>query len=445
MAEQLIITGAKLFLGLDESVIEDGAVWIDGDTIKYAGPAAQMGDADPGIERVDVGGQFVMPGMSECHAHLSFTDGSPFELGSPTPEEATLSGVRSSRIMLGSGFTSALSFGSVHKVDIALRAAIDAGKIPGPRLAAAGKDIGTTASNVDSGGTGGLSLIADGPWNLRQAVRQQRYLNVDIVKIFIDGEGISNHAPRDELAFDDEEVAAIVDEAHRRNMRVATHSRSAAGVKQAVRAGCDYIGHANFLDEEAADLLAEHRDHVFVGPGIAWEMGLVNHHASIGLTRQWVTDRGYDDQIEATIKSVAMMLEADIRMMVGGDYGISIAPHGTYARDLEMFVTMFGMTPGKALLCATRDGGAAADPERRVGTLEAGKFADIVIVNGDPIADISIVADHSKLTAIIKGGVIYRDLINDTPAWIAPSELADVLDEPASKNAITPGVLEPAQ
>ena len=119
----------------------------------------------------------------------------------------------------------------------------------------------------------------------------------------------------------------------------------------------------------------------------------------IVLTRQWVTDRGYDDQIEATIKSVAMMLEADIRMMVGGDYGISIAPHGTYARDLEMFVTMFGMTPGKALLCATRDGGAAADPEGRVGTLEAGKFADIVIVNGDPIADISIVADHSKLTA----------------------------------------------
>jgi imidazolonepropionase-like amidohydrolase len=438
MGKQFIITGAKLFLGIDESVIEDGAVWIDGDTIKYAGPAGAMGDTDPSIETVDVGGQFVMPGMSECHAHLSFTDSSPFELGSPTPESATISAVRSSRIMLGSGFTSALSFGSVHKVDITLREAINAGAIPGPRLAAAGKDLGVTASNVDSGGVGGLSQITDGPWNLRQAVRQQRYLNVDIVKIFIDGEGTSNHAPRDELAFHDDEVAAIVDEAHRRNMKVATHSRSADGVKQAVRAGCDYIGHANFLDEEAIEVLHEARDRIFVGPGIAWEMGLVNHHASIGLTREWVTERGYDNQIEASIKSVGMMLEADIRMMVGGDYGISIAPHGTYAKDLEMFVDMFGMTPGKALLCATRDGGAAADPKGRVGTLEAGKFADLIVVNGDPIADIRIMQDHSKLTAIMKGGTIYRDLVNDLSFEIKASDIA-------GQGAGAAKVLEPAQ
>jgi imidazolonepropionase-like amidohydrolase len=437
MEKELILKGAKLFIGVDESVIEDGAVHVKGDKIVYAGPAAGLGDVDPAIEQVDVNGQFVMPGMSECHAHLSFTDGSPFELGSPTPEEATLSGVRSSRIMLGSGFTSALSFGSVHKVDITLREAINSGKIPGPRLAAAGKDIGVTSSNVDSGGVGGLSLITDGPWNLRQAVRQQRYLNVDVVKIFIDGEGISNHAPRDELAFHDDEVAAIVDEAHRRNMRVATHSRSAAGVKQAVRAGCDYIGHANFLDEEAADLLAEARDRVFVGPGIAWEMGLVNHHASIGLTRQWVKDRGYDDQIEATIKSVEMMLERDIRMMTGGDYGISIAPHGTYAKDLEMFVDIFGMTPGKALLCATQYGGAAADPENRVGTLEPGKFADIVVVDGDPIADIRVMQDHSKLT-VMKGGVIYRDLVNDLSYEITAEDI------PKTGQA-TARILEPAQ
>ena len=438
MGKQLILKGAKLFLGMDESVISYGAVWVDGDVIKYAGPAAGLGDVDPNIEQVDVGGQFVMPGMSECHAHLSFTDGSPTELGTPTAEQATLSGVRSSRIMLGSGFTSALSFGSVHKVDLALREAINAGKIPGPRLLAAGQDLGVTGCNVDSGGKGGLEKIADGPWALRKAVREQRRDCVDIVKIFIDGEGLSNHNPQHELSFHDDEIAAICDEAHRRNMKVASHSRSAAGVKQAVKFGVDFIGHANYLDEEAADMLAEARDRVFVGPGIIWELGIIEHGASLGFSPEWVRSRGYEDEVEASIKSVKMMLDRDIRMMVGGDYGISIAPHGSYAKDLEIFVDMFGMTPGKALLCATQYGGAAADPKGRVGTLEAGKFADLVVVDGDPIADIRVLQDHSKLTGIMKGGVIYQNLVSDASFEINAASLS----KGATANA---KVLEPAQ
>jgi len=123
--------------------------------------------------------------------------------------------------------------------------------------------------------------------------------------------------------------------------------------------------------------------------------------------------------------------------MTGGDYGISIAPHGTYAKDLEMFVDIFGMTPGKALLCATQYGGAAADPENRVGTLEPGKFADIVVVDGDPIADIRVMQDHSKLT-VMKGGVIYRDLVNDLSYEIKAEDI------PKTGQA-TARILEPAQ
>ena len=118
------------------------------------------------------------------------------------------------------------------------------------------------------------------------------------------------------------------------------------------------------------------------------------------------------------------MLDRDIRMMVGGDYGISVAPHGTYAKDLEIFVDMFGMSPGKALLCATRDGGEAVDPDGSLGTLEAGKYADILIVDGNPLDDIKIMQDHSRFSAIIKGGIIYRDLVDDFDFTIRASDIA---------------------
>tara|TARA_B100000795_G_scaffold257143_1_gene230142 strand:+ start:1725 stop:2999 length:1275 start_codon:yes stop_codon:yes gene_type:complete len=423
MSQQVIFTGAKLFIGIDESVIENGTIWLDGGHIKYAGPADGLIGADASITCVELKGKFVMPGMTECHAHLSFTDANPFDLGAQSPEEATLTGIRNARVMLGSGFTSAISFGSIHKVDLALRSAISSGAIPGPRLAAAGKDIGPTGSTVDSGVFDGLAHVADGPWALRKAVREQRRDTVDIVKIFIDGEGVCEHATQHELSFHDDEVAAIVDEAHRHGMRVACHSRSAAGVKQAVRSGVDFIAHANFLDEEAADMLYAARDNVHVAPSIIWELGLIEQCESLGLSSDWVKQRGYEEEVAASIKSVRMMLDRDIRLMVGGDFGISVAPHGTYAKDLEVFVDMFGMSAEKALLCATRDGGSAFDRSNMVGTLEAGKYADLLIIDGDPIENIKVMQDHSKFSAIIKGGLIYQGLINEADFTISPDTI----------------------
>ena len=423
MSQQVIFTGANLFTGIDESVIKNGTIWLDGEHIKYAGPADGLIGVDASIKCVELKGQFVMPGMTECHAHLSFTDANPFNLGAQSPEEATLTGIRNARIMLGSGFTSAISFGSIHKVDLALRSAISSGAIPGPRLAAAGKDLGATGSTVDSGVFDGLAQVADGPWAVRKAVREQRRDTVDIVKIFIDGEGVCEHATQHELSFQDDEVAAIVDEAHRHGMRVACHSRSAAGVKQAVRSGVDFIAHANFLDEEAADMLYAARDHVYVAPSIIWELGLIEQCESLGLSSDWVKQRGYEEEVEASIRSVRMMLDRDIRLMVGGDFGISVAPHGTYAKDLEVFVDIFGMSAAKALLCATRDGGAAFDRSNMVGTLETGKYADILIIDGDPIENIKVMQEHSKFSAIIKGGLIYQGLINDADFTISPDTI----------------------
>ncbi len=412
MTTSHIFTNARIFTALEDTAIENGAIWTEGDTIRYVGPADGLPETPADVVIEDLGGKFVMPGMTETHAHLSFADASPFAIGETLVEDAMITAVRNARLMLGSGFTSAVSFGSTYKIDVALRGAIASGKLIGPRLLAAGRDLGATASNVDS--PGGLSQIADGPWALRQAVREQRKLGVDIVKIFIDGEAINSQCPPGELSFTDEEVEAIISEAHRRRMRVACHARSAAAVKQAVLAGVDFVGHANYLDDETVDIIAERKDRLVIGPAIAWEMAYIEKCETLGISRDMVRAQGYEAEVEATIKSVEKLRAAGVRLVVGGDYGISIAPHGTYAKDLEHFVNLFGMSNAESIICATRYGGESADPTGKQGTLAEDTYADLVIVDGDPLADITLLQDHSKLT-VMKAGVLYKDLTNPNP------------------------------
>jgi imidazolonepropionase-like amidohydrolase len=428
----VVFTNARLFSGVDEEVVDAGAVWVSGKYIRAAGTAAAVRGAPDDAHRVDLGGRFVMPGMTESHAHISYDHNGPTELDKTPVEQAMLNSIDNARLMLGSGFTSAISFGSVHRIDVFLRNGIDRGAIPGPRLVASGRDLGGTASNADfhkdwfKPQLDGLGMICNGPWEVRKAVRTIRKNGGNVVKLFLDGENLSEHAPPGELTYTDEEVAAACDEAHRRGLRVVCHSRSADAVKQAVKFGVDVIGHANYLDDEAVDALHDARHRVFVGPAIAWEMQLIARHAEVGLSRETVRAKGYDREVEETVKSVRRLRDAGVRVLVGGDYGLNITPHGTYAKDLQYFVELFGMTPAEALLCATRDGGAAADPNGMVGTLEEGKYADLVVVDGDPTTDVAVLQDHRRIVGVLKGGTMYRGLatrdpyrVDDVGAWMA--------------------------
>jgi imidazolonepropionase-like amidohydrolase len=386
----------RLFNGTSDDVIANSIILTENGTITYAGIAAESPKIPATAEVTDLDNQFVMPGMIETHAHLSFADASPFAIGQTPVELATITAVKNAQKMVNAGFTSAVSFGSTYAIDVALRDAINSGLIVGPRLMAAGRDLGATASNVDS--SSGLSQIADGPWALRQAVRQQRKQRVDVVKIFIDGEAINPTCPPGELSFTNEEVNAIVDEAHRRKLKVACHARSAAAVKQAVLANVDFIGHANYLDNEAIDLLAAKRDSIFVGPAIAWEIQYLAQCESLGIPKATAVKQGYEAEVEATIESVAKMRAAEIKLVVGGDYGISIAPHGTYAKDLEYFVDLFGMSEAEAIHCATRNGGEMMSAYPNLGKLVAGAPADFVAVSKDPLSDITVLQHHDNLT-----------------------------------------------
>ncbi|MDA7754002.1 amidohydrolase family protein [Pseudomonadales bacterium] len=401
-----LFTNARLFTAESEDIIDRGVLLVEDGSVRFAGNAEDLKSSTHHV--IDLGGKFLMPGMTETHAHLSFDDSSPFSIGDSSVEQATITAVGNARLMLNAGFTSAVSFGSTYAIDVALRNAINTGKIHGPRLMAAGRDLGATASNVDF--DGGLSQIADGPWAVRKAVREQRRLGVDVVKIFIDGEAINPTNPPGELSFTNEEVIAAVDEAHRRNLKVACHARSSAAVRQAVNAGVDFIGHANYLDDETVALLVEHRERIFIGPAIAWEVQYLAQCESLGISRHTVQAQGYEAEIDATIASVEKLRAAGIKLVVGGDYGISIAPHGSYAKDLEYFVDLFSMSPAEAIICATKNGGLMLDPAGTIGTLRSGSVADFIVVDGDPLQDITVLQNLDKLDVYQAGSLVPKAL-----------------------------------
>ena len=183
-------------------------------------------------------------------------------------------------------------------------------------------------------------------------------------------------------------------------------------MKQAVRSGVDFIGHANYLDDEALELLEAHRDRVFVGPAVAWEITFLEHYQSFGFETGSREHEGYAAELDATQVSVKRMREVGIRVLVGGDYGLNITPHGTYAKELEYFTEYFGFSAGEALQAATKHGGEAFMPDGRLGTLEAGKIADMVIVKGNPLEDITLLQHADNIRAVVKDGEIYSGLLD---------------------------------
>ncbi len=417
----IVLNNIALFNGNADHFCGDACVVFADGRILYAGPREGSPSLDDGAQVIDGQGHFVMPGMVESHAHLSYTNNGPLELDKSPVEEVVIKTIHNARVMLGSGFTSAISFGSVHRVDAFLKRGIECGDVLGPRLLAGGRDIGSTGSNADLHPDyaqlkiDGLGMITDGPWEVRKAVRTLSKNGVDVVKVMIDGELISSGGgiKPGVLGFTDEELAVLVGEAHHRGMRVACHARSAAAVKQAVKAGVDFIGHANYLDDEALALLEASRDRVFVGPAVAWEITFLEHYQSFGFATGSPEHKGYAAELEATQASVKRMREAGIRVLVGGDYGLNITPHGTYAKELQYFTDYFGFSAGEALQAATKHGGEAFMPDGSLGTLEAGKIADMVIVKGNPLEQIGVLQDADAIAAVIKEGQIYTGLLDN--------------------------------
>jgi imidazolonepropionase-like amidohydrolase len=235
---------------------------------------------------------------------------------------------------------------------------------------------------------------------------QAKY-GVDTVKINLSGESITG-MPSDMSQFTEEEIRVCVQEAKAWGKRVASHARSTWAIKECVRQGIEVIYHASFCDEEALDMLEAHKFEHFVAPGLAWLIRTVHNASAFGLTPAVVKKMDYPRELDAAIESMRALRKRGVRILPGGDYGFAWTPHGTNARDLEYFVKHVGMSTMEALLSATAWGGPMMKMGKQLGYIREGCLADILLVDGDPLTDITILQDKSRILAVMKDGEFHR-------------------------------------
>ncbi len=212
----------------------------------------------------------------------------------------------------------------------------------------------------------------------------------------------------EETPMAEEEVAMAVKEAKCRNKVVAAHARSAGSVKQCVRHGIQNIYHASFTDEEALDMLEAARDRHLVAPGLAWLINTARHAGEYGIKPGSPVSLLYERELEMAVETLKKMHARGIRVCIGGDYGFAWTPQGTNAKDIETFVNLLGFTPMEAIQAATMHGGAIMNMDSELGLIREGYLADLLLVDGDPLRDVRILQDRSRLLAIMKGGKFHR-------------------------------------
>jgi len=322
--------------------------------------------------------------------------------------------VRNAKTMLDSGYTSGFSAASAKtRLDVVLKREIEAGRVPGPRTLANGPEITVTGGLGDTNvlhlpydETPTFCWIANGPDEIRRVARTLAREGVDLLKLNISGDGGTSSAGADVTVMTDEEVEAAMEIARPRNLRVAGHCRSAGSVMMALRHGVEVIYHANYADEEALDALEAARDRIFVAPAIGLTWSLAEYGPSMGLSAE--RTQAAADEVAYSADTYSRMRKPGIRVLPGGDYGFPTSPHGKYAKDLELFVDILGFSPMETLVAATKHGGEIMGKPGELGLVKAGALADLLLVDGDPLADITILQDRDKLRMIMKDGVLHK-------------------------------------
>ena len=383
-----------------------GSVLVDGERIEAVVPS---GHDTATIDAMVVThpGATLMPGLVEAHAHLSFPSsiGRVFERLDLPPEEHLLVTAHNARVLLDHGFTSAFSAGSRgQRFEVALRDEIDAGYLPGPRLRASSQETsGSTAVGLPTSHDRHHPRTTEG---LRAYIAEMASGGVDTIKFELSGNDIDGPGESARVLFTDDEVAAIGAQARRSNVWLSCHSQAAGSIKQAVRHGFRVLYHCTLADDEALDLLEEHRDSIFVAPAPGLPFARIHEATEFGIDTAVARRIGAFDSLEGMIRVCPELHKRGVRVLPGGDYGFAYNPIGRNARDLELFVTLFGFTPSEALVAATRHGGELVDFP--VGQIRPGYLADLLLVDGDPVADITILQDPINLLAIMKNGAFHK-------------------------------------
>ena len=355
-------------------------------------------------------GRTLMPGMVEAHGHLTWPTSIERVINTMKPlpiEQHVLVTAQNARITLDHGFTSVYSAGSLgERIEPALRDMIDGGFLPGPRL---------RASALEKGAEGVLGVPAghdpthqrDIP-HLREYVAQKKVDGCDTIKFLMSSDDAFQPGGSQTLMYSEEEARAIGDAAREAGIWLACHAQGAEAVKRALRGGFRAIYHCTYADEEALDLFEAKKDQTFTAPAVGLLWARAYEAQDFGIGPKEASELGALRGIELGQQVIPEMRKRGIRVLPGGDYGFPYNPHGRNARDLEHFVNLFGFSPVQTLVAATKQGGELVDWD--VGQIRSGYLADLLLIEGDPTADVRILQDKHNFAAIMKGGQFYKPL-----------------------------------
>jgi imidazolonepropionase-like amidohydrolase len=387
-----------------------------GNRIAAVAPRAELLEDD---HVLDATGCVVMPGLVEGHSHLTFPSGlGSLEAGFNPPldvsyflrdhplDELHQTAARNAGLLLDAGFTSAYSAGSLLPGDteVWLRDAIAAGQVAGPRLRTA-----SVERDNHFEGHGGTKQGTDGdPEGVAGFVRQMAAAGFENIKLLLSNDDVFVEGGSQMTQYTNAEAAAARDAAAEAGVFLNCHAQAAESVKIAVRNGFRAIYHCSYVDEEAIDLLEEHKDELFVGPavGIMWANCYEGREFGIGEAE--AEKMGSPASLAAMTRLYPELRRRGIRIVPGGDYGFPNNPVGRNARDLGLFVRLFGFSPVEALHAGTAVGGELLDRPDEIGRVAPGYLADLLVVRGDPTGDVTLLEDRDNLLAIMKDGAFHK-------------------------------------
>ena len=401
----ILFTNVRIFDGSGAPPFP-GEVRVAGNRIDAVAAGAGPLPRD-GARLIDGRGRTLMPGLVEAHAHLTWP--ASVEYCPPSVdlsiEAHVLLAARNARITLDSGFTSAYSAGSLGAgIEPALRDAIDSGGIAGPRLRASAMEKG-----VD--GVKGVPDCHDpahdrSPAGLGRYVHDMKALGCDTIKFLLSGDEGFAPGGAQLLNYTEVEVQAVGRAAQEAGIWLACHAQAAESIKRAVRAGFRVFFHCTYADDEALDLLEENRDTLFVAPALGLLYARIHEARAFGIGPEEAVRMGAVSGLERMQRLLPEMRRRGIRVLPGGDYGYAYNPIGRNARDLALFVDLLGYTPAEVLVAATRHGGELMGMD--VGQVKPGMLADLLLVDGDPLADLRLLEDRGRLHAIMKDGRFHK-------------------------------------
>src|SRR5580704_17439411 len=386
--------------------LSDQIIWIEGDRIKAIGKATDISSQIPAeAKMVDLSKSTVLPGLIDCHTHLTYTPymSGPAGLHVSYPRQALI-GARNARVTLEAGFTTVRNVGANGYSDIALRDAINAGDVPGPRMLASGPALGITGGHADNNYLAPQYKwsddgVADGVDGVTLKVREDIKYGADVIKFMATG-GVLSEGDNPALAqYSPEEMKAIVDTAHGLGRKVAAHAHGALGIKYAVLAGVDSIEHGSYMNEEDIQLMKQHG--TYLVPTLYLGDWLMDNLSTIGLTPNMIEKAKI--VLPVARQNIAIAFKSGVKVTFGTD--AAVYPHGLNAREFAVMVKL-GLSPLPSIQAATVNASDLLGWTDRVGTLEVGKFADIIAVDGDPLADVHVL---ENVRFVMKGGDVIKN------------------------------------